>query len=134
MSCQGEPVQIEFSSADASAAAAVSLFNADGAARTLAAHERLLIDSGTVTVVTTTATLITDGDGDGAVDAGERIGVFAAGTNPFEFGEEGFACPIGKTPKVKGAAAGQIDLVATGRIVKGKTEGVRPSYREPLMP
>lgn len=128
---QGEPVNIEFSSADASTAAEVTLSTNDGSTRTLAANEVLLVDSLNAAVGTgVTATVIDDADGDGAVDAKERIAVFAEGNGNAYFGCEGRGGKVGVTPKVKGSGAGQIDITGSGRIIKGKTEGVRPSWKE----
>lgn len=134
MSKQGEYVGIEFASADATTAAAVTLKDANGATRTLAAHERLLID--TLTCALAAAVLLAEifnDDGDGNVEAGERIAAFApTNAGSFDGGAEGFSCGVGTTPKVKATVAGTVTLTGTGRIIKGKSEGLRPSWREAL--
>jgi hypothetical protein len=133
---QGRTVKIQFSSADASTAAAISLFDDNDATVTLAANERLIIDSLTASLASavTTVTVFSDDDADAAVDAGERIVVFSPGNGFFGSGEEGYAVPIGKTVKVKASGAGQVDITGTARIIKGKSEGQRPSWRESQVP
>jgi hypothetical protein len=131
---QGETVSIEFSSADASTAAAVTLKDADGATRTLASNERLLIDTLTASLAAAVllVTVISDNDADGAIDAGERLAAFGANTGNFEAGPEGQPGKTGITPKVKASGAGQVDITGTGRIIKtGSVAGVtRPAFKE----
>lgn len=131
----GETVNFEFSSADASTAAAITLYDAAGTTRTLASNERLLIDSGQAYLAgSITGDFITDADADGAVDAKERIAKLGVGATNFMFGEEGYACAKGVTPKVKTSGAGQTDLTGTGRIVKTGSNGQRASWKQSNVP
>lgn len=135
MSEQGETVNLQFSSADATTAAPVGIFDADGAVRTLASHERLLIDQLNGNVSGTNVAkldLFADADAGADVDSGERVACFGVGANYFEGGCEGYGLPIGKGLSVKASAAGQVDVTGSARIIKGRTEGKRPSYREPV--
>lgn len=135
MSTVGDYVSIQFSSADASTTAAVTLYDSNGLPVTLGANERLLIDSlvGSVNSTAGVTTLADDIDSDGTVDPGEIITQFEDGVVNIQGGREGRACAIGKTPKVKAASAGQVSFNGAGRIVKGKTEGLRPSWKEALI-
>lgn len=128
----GRTIRIQFSSADASTAAAVSLYDDNDAAVTLAANERLLIDTidANVAAAVTLVTLFSDGNADGTVNVGERIAAFGANSGFFQGGEEGYCLPIGKTPRVRASGAGQVDLTGSARIVIGQSSGQRPSWRE----
>jgi hypothetical protein len=133
---QGETVSIEFSSADATTAAAVTLKDSAGATRTLASNEVLLIDSLTAALAAAVllAEVFGDVDADGAVDAGERLASFAgAGSAASNFiaGPEGLAVKQGFTPKVKATVAGNVQITGSGRIIKGGTVSgqTRASYQ-----
>jgi len=136
MSClPGDSISIQFSSADATTAAAVVLYDANGGVRTLAANERLLIDTltGTLAAAVTLAEVFTD-DGDGNVEAGERIASFGANSGCFDGGAEGYPAEVGQTPKVKAAGAGQVTVTGTGRIVKSGSNGQRGTWKEAQVP
>jgi hypothetical protein len=133
MSEQGETVNLQFSSSDASTAAAVGIFDSNGGVRTLASHERLLIDTLQGNISGTGVTkLDLFGSADGTVDAGERVACFGSGAaaNMFEAGCEGYALPVGVGLKAKANAAGQVDVTGSARIIKGQSEGQHPSWRE----
>jgi hypothetical protein len=132
----GSYVSMQFSSADASTIATISLYDADGVAVTLKANERLVIDSAVFSVATAAGntTFADDFNSSGTIGAGELICELSDGVVNMQGGDEGRACSIGKVPKVKAAAAGQVSLTGTGRIVAGKTEGLRPSWRETIVP
>lgn len=133
---QGETISIEFSSSDATTAAAVTLKKSDGSTRTLAANEILLIDS--LTCAQAAAVLlvqvIADVDADGNVDAGEQLAAFSVGNDASQFTAEGEGVPVkqGFTPKVKASGAGNVQLAGTGRIIFGGClDGItRPSWKE----
>lgn len=121
---RGDPVQIEFSSDDATTAAAVSLRHAGGAAITaLAANERLIVNSlsGALAAAVLHAELFNDADGDGNIDAGEILACFGIGPNHvhFEGPDEGTACGLATIPKIKAAVAGFVRIAGVGFIVKG---------------
>ena len=133
----GEYVAIEFSSADAQTAAVVTLKDADGATVTLAANERLLVDtlSANVAAAVTLVDVFADYDADGNVDAGERVASFGANVGNFDGGPEGFSIKTGFTLKVHASGAGQVDVSGTARIVRRGVDGDhRPSYKESLIP
>ena len=122
----GEHVHGEFTSADASTAAVVTLYTGDGVARALVAGERLVIQSFHVVVGASglTVTLFDDRDADGTADAGEIIarGTFAANGSLSESGILHY-CKQAVTanvlaPKVKTSGAGQVDVVLRGFIIK----------------
>lgn len=129
---QGETVNFQFSSADASTAAAVGIFNADGGVRTLGANERLIVDTlqGSLAAAVLTLNIFADANAGGTVGSGERVAVFGPGNNFFEANEEGYGLPVGIGLSAKASGAGQVDVTGSGRIVKGKSEGQRPSWRE----
>tara|TARA_Y100000310_G_scaffold153134_1_gene152570 strand:+ start:546 stop:905 length:360 start_codon:yes stop_codon:yes gene_type:complete len=115
---RGEEVKFEFSSADASTAAAGVLYNADAGVRTLAATQRFVVTSvALLTAVAQRYDVFSDNNDDDTVDAGERIigGHFAAGI-AHSLNTEIY-CQLGITPKVLGAAAGQVDVIMTGYIL-----------------
>lgn len=132
----GRTIKIQFSSADASTAAPVSLFDDNDVAVTLGANERLIIDTiaANIAAAVTLVTLFNDDNADAAVGSGERIAPFGANSGFFQGGEEGYVCPIGRTPKVKASGAGQVDLDGSGRIVIGTGGTVRPSWKEATHP
>lgn len=117
---RGEQVSFELSSADASTAAAVVVYDLEGRARTVGAKERLVIDS--VQVASAVAVVGDFYGGSGAsAGAGERIVSFATTTSNGMLSAD-FETPryvkTGITPKVKAAAAGQFTLTGTGFILK----------------
>lgn len=114
----GDPVKFEFSSADATTAAAVTLYDANGVARPLATGERFVLTdlTGNAAGAAGTVKLLSDNDADAAVDAGETMAVFA-GAVGLNFGTEVYA-KKNITPKVKAAAAGQVDLVGVGVVIR----------------
>lgn len=120
MKLRGEIVHGEFSSPDAQAAGAVSLFDGDGRVRNLAATERLVVTDVVVIADAKMAVdVFSDNDGDSTEDAGERIagGVLAANTLlAVSFATPRY-CKRGVTPKVKAGAVGQVDVLLTGFIL-----------------
>lgn len=116
---EGDKVHGEFTSADASTAAAIVLYDAQGVVRTLAATERLVVMSyHIVSGAALTLSLFSDADADGVVDAGEVVarGVFAANGGLSE-NSIVHPCPRGKGLKVKASGAGQVDCVVRGEII-----------------
>lgn len=122
----GDPVVFELNTADAAAAALpISIRNAGGGARTLAADERLIIQTVNVMCATGIAPvyMFDDVDGDGVLDAGELLMPFSTGISMVNIvivgTDNGISCSKGLVPKVKSNSAGQIYLAGTGCIVKG---------------
>lgn len=120
---RGEQVRIEFSSLDATTAAALSLFDSEGVARPLAANERLIIHNLVVSPNNTaTFYIFDDKNGNGTVDAGERLfSKSSASTSvvPVLYGNEGLPCGKGRVPKVIAATAIQVEVTGIGSIVLG---------------
>ncbi len=124
---RGEPVEFEFSSADASTAAPIVLRNSGGRdSRTLEADERLVIEqvSGYIlqaasAEVDITAVLTADTDGDGDLDAGDLMAVFGGGALAHDFTPSGMSGTLGVMPKVLASAAGLIRITGNGYIMKG---------------
>lgn len=139
---QGETVNLSLLSASLSntSSVAIGLYDALGKARTLAAYETLLIDdlqfSTTTTSATQTADLLNVAAGASSVTQATLIAAFqgGSGSSTVDFtAKEGKAIPVGITPSVLASASGlQVALTGTGRIVTGKTQGVRPNWRESL--
>ena len=121
MDLRGEVIHGEFNSADARVAAAVKLYDGDGKARELAAHERLVVtDVVIVAAAKMAVNVFSDNDADGAVDDGERILAGSVGDNggiATSFVTTPRYCKRGITPKVKSDTAGQVDVVLTGFIL-----------------
>jgi|GEM_PF-3446646 len=128
---QGRFVRIEFYSADAQAAAAVKLYDEDGNEVTLAANERLLIDTLNLfgVAAVTSAILFDDRAANGTPAAGEYIAVFGNGSNHFEGGPEGFACMKGAAPKVKAAAAGIVSVSGSGHIIQNGDSSAAQTWK-----
>jgi hypothetical protein len=114
----GDEVKGEFSSADATTAAVATLYNAQGVARPLTTGDRLVITDifGVAASAAGLVVLFSDNDADGVIDAGERLFPFS-GSSSAQLTTELY-CKAGITPKVKAAAAGQVDLVFTGVIIR----------------
>lgn len=131
----GDYVGIEFNSADASTAAAITLKDADQVTRTLQPYERLLIDEVTAVLAAgVTGDLFDDKNANGNVDAGERIMALGALNSRFDGGHEGYSVSLGSTPKVKTSGAGVVNLTGTGRIIIGQSQGIRPKWQSSLVP
>lgn len=121
--CQGDPIQFELSSADASAAVALTIRRSgSNAAYTLGADERVILQTVNGNVVAgVTVQVFDDADADGNVDDGERLLVIGPGMSNtvFEGVDGGTAGGKGRVPKVKASGAGQIDITGIGAIIKG---------------
>lgn len=120
MSCQnGEPIQFEFNSTDATTAAVISIRSEGGAARTLATDERVIIQSftGSIAADVLNAIIFDDADADGNLDAGELLAVLGLGASSGH--DLNAAAGKGRVPKVKAAVAGQVYIAGSGVIVKG---------------
>lgn len=124
MGCEvGEPVRFELSSANITAATPLTLWNAQGVARLLAADERLIILSGMMSAVSiSTLIIFADANNNGVVDAGERLVVAyvaAGGAVYFEADNDAMCGVKGAIPKAKSDVAGQVDITGVGYIIKG---------------
>lgn len=116
----GDPVQFEFSSADVTTAAPLVLRDAGGAARTLSATERLILQTVNVYAAASALTvdIFDDADADGTVDAGERLLRVGEGfaNVPFVGKDGGTAGGRGRVPKVKAGGAAVVTVTGIGVI------------------
>jgi len=121
----GEQVRIEYTTVDATIVGSVFLYTPNGVARTLKATERLLLDVIAYSGVGTSAPeLFDDANGNGTIDAGERLlsrGSTSAAVHVYaDFtGAGGMPCGLGRVPKFLGTGAGLVILNGVGRIVNG---------------
>lgn len=124
----GEVVHGEFTSADASTAAAFTIYGkqaTNGATarptRPIVAGERLIVTDVYISSVTAlTVNVFDDSNADGLVTAGEKIAAVALGAlgvSSQRF-DSGHYCNPGTTPKLKASGAGQVDAIIRGVIVK----------------
>ncbi len=136
----GETVSLEFSSADATTAAAMTIKDSNLVTRTLASNERLLIDSLSGSAVANASdpsadirVSVFEKDGDGTLEANELILSYTV-AGVFDGGAEGYSLPVAIPPKVIASGAGAVRVTGMGRIIKDGTIGglYRPSYRETL--
>jgi hypothetical protein len=115
----GEPVQFEFKSTDATTAAVISIRSEGGSARTLASTERFILRSftGSIAAAVLNAVIFDDANTDGNIDAGEIMAVLGlASANGCGLQQ---AAGPGRVPKVKAAVAGQVYIAGHGVIVNG---------------
>ena len=121
---RGEQVRLVFNSTDTTVAAAISLVDAEGTPRSLAVTERLVL----VTIVINAQTTVVgfdffdDINGDGNVETAGRLWSKNSATGVPQFAMypgEGMPCGKGRLPKVKGSAAGIVDITGIGYIIKG---------------
>lgn len=123
---RGQECRIYFSSADASTAARLTLYTADGVilASTRAgagsgvemgANARLNITDLHIVTGAITGDLFSDHNNDGNVDAGESmIKIAASIAARYQFLSVPLTGLAGDLPKIKTSGAGQIDVVGTG--------------------
>lgn len=128
----GIPVTFEFTSADATTAAVVTIKDQNNVTRTLGAEEQLWIDTAAAALAAavTSADLFSDNASAGAVDAGELICSFGPNNGMFDGGEEGSPCHKGVTPKVKSAVAGVTRVTGTARIRLALGRTTRPDWKQ----
>lgn len=120
----GEPIEFEFSSANATTAAELTLRTAGSVtARALAADERVILQAGHAYAAAgaTLVTIFSDADNDNAVDAGERMAVFGDGHTSFDFCGTGggISGAKGIVPHVIASGAAQVSITGVGVIIKG---------------
>lgn len=136
---QGQIVRIELQSADLTTAAELGLFDENGKAVTLQAHERLVLRDITMNLAAAVGIveIFSDDDDDNTPDSGELLLAVSAVTaggadlsHRHDFGPEGVAGAIGIVPHAVAGEAGQLHIVGTAYIVNGKTPSHRPDWRE----
>lgn len=110
---------MRLSSADASTAVALTIYDSDGNAVTLGSDERVILHSIGGAVATATLTIFADNDDDNTVDAGEELFIATNTAFSMEFGPEGIAGALGIPIHAIASGAGQVDFVIVGSIVKG---------------
>ena len=119
----------------------VTVYDANMKARPIQSWERLILD-GLQSAVDSNGASPTVGLFDGVtnvllVSLSEVPSGTDNMTQPYnaEFPGEGLSTSVGATPYVQANSGGAaITLTGTGRIVNGKSQGVRPNYRELLTP
>lgn len=95
----------------------LTLYDVNGAVRTLTANERLVITSLMVSVSSGTAVVFFDTNADGTPTAGEELyGVNNVSGLPVSFAP-GMAGPVGIGVKIRVSAAGQMYAEVVARIV-----------------
>lgn len=118
---RGERVSGELHSTDASGGAEVTLYDADGNSRALAADERLAVDYlSIVTAAGGDAAAYFDIDDDNLIDAGEvlwRGDVAANGGAVLNWADNPRVGPAGAKPHAR-APVGVLDVTLRGRILK----------------
>lgn len=115
----GDPVEFEFTSVDATTAAAISIREpGTPTLRVLGDGERLIILSVTsfIADAVVDAAIFNDVSDTGLVAAGELMYRTGPGNNSVEF-LGGMAAEKGGTPKVLSAVAGQVTFTGTGVII-----------------
>lgn len=113
----GEPVEFEFNSADATAGAVISIRSEGGGARTLAVNERFILRSFTGSIAAAVLNAVMFKGADATVDAGELMAAFGLGSsNGSDLNQSG---TLGAVPRIKAAVAGQIYVVGHGVITLG---------------
>lgn len=131
MSPRGKEVRLYFSSADASTAARIVLYDADGnifastkfgagsGVEMATPKARLHITDLTLINGNATVQLFSDHNDDGTVDAGENMISFpVSSTTSMHFLGVPLMCLAGDLPKIKASGAAQIDLVGTGFLTR----------------
>lgn len=127
---QGENVHLAFSStAGGTGPQAMTLLNANLEGRTLQSYERLIIDD--------LQGNISAGQVDVIAGSTSNVSTLLGSCNPSDGlivdTKEGVSLPVGVLPWVAplgSASTAIIHVTGNGRIVEGKTQGVRPNYRE----
>ena len=124
MACaSGDPIQIEFSSSNATTAASLSLRDAGGSLHTLNGNERLILQTVNINAASGvgTVTIFDDANANGTPDAGERLLVVGEGFNniPLIGTDGGSAAGKGRVPQVISTGAGAVSITGTAAIVKG---------------
>lgn len=131
---RGELVAINFNASTAVGSSTLTLYDANGNVRPLAAYERLVIFNLTGFAAA----------GAGQVDvyapSTSTASTAAAGTFLLSYIQAGYVsafpegrpCELGVLPKVTAPSTGTVTVTGTGGIVQDKTQGVRPNWRESL--
>lgn len=136
---RGDPVTINFTSADAHVAAPVILKDSTGKTRTLQSYEALIVTALQANVSVTAAGADVFASADDTNNGDVIIGSFATvagGGVAFTtiLPHDGIGCPQGVTPKVVAANAGAITVVGSGYIVTDSTQLGRQSWQAKLNP
>lgn len=123
-------MRLDFTSSDATTAAAVTIYNSNGEVRPLASWERLTIRTlrGYAASGAGKVTVFSDDDGGSDADAGERALTYEQ-TGIMDFGPEGWPIKPGKKLFVIAASSGAVAVSGTGDIEEGKTQGTVPNWQ-----
>lgn len=122
----GKFVHGELSTADASTAAVVTLYDDTGATHTLTVGERLIVDSYEIVAAAAAVfELFIDKDDDGVVDAGELVahGALAANgvlaNSSVEHAGSVVAAADKSRLKLKASGAAAVRVLVRGRVIRG---------------
>lgn len=119
----GEPIVFEYNTSDGTTVGSLRLRDAGGAARTLKATERVIIQavSASLAAAVLWAVIYDDVAGDAGAPANdETMVVLSINSSHVNLvGTEGVACGVGRVPKVIAGVAGLIKIAGTGVIVRG---------------
>jgi hypothetical protein len=140
---QGENVFLSYTGVLSSTGAVMTVLDANMQPRPLKSYERLILDflngNGAATDGSVRRIIVfADANGDGAVQPNETITVidgeaFGNATSLIDPGTtEGVSLPVGLAPSltlVGAAFGGSTTVTGTGRVVEGKTQGVRPNWQ-----
>jgi hypothetical protein len=129
----GETVNLRAIMSSTSTSTNLGIYDADDNARPLLSFERLIIDDMMLTTdESTKVQLVTGGS---TALASTLILSFDNESNFYHTDAEGVNVPTGITPVILPLGSTvNAELVGTGRIINGTTQGVRPNWRESLVP
>lgn len=119
MACEnGDPIQFEFNSADATAGTGLLRLRAEGGvSRALAPTERFIIRAFTGSIAAAVLNAVIFDSADATVDNDEILAVLGLGSSSGNGLEQ--AAAVGRVPRVKAAIAGQVYIAGHGVIVNG---------------
>lgn len=115
----GKPVRGEIASADASAGVSFTLYDGNGVAVTLGSDERILISDIDLSADAAMRAEVFFG-ADATVDAGERLfcSYFGANGGASKTYTQPLYVPVGRTPRLRTSALGNIRATFNGVIVR----------------
>jgi hypothetical protein len=134
---QGDNVRLGFKgTASATAGPAIVIYDSNNNVRTLAANERLVIDTLSLDTVGEGRTLITNvAVAYASATSAQILADFddttnsTAGPTVINYQNTGLDVPLAVTPFITNQAGSSVTLVGTGRIITGGTQGKTPSWQ-----
>lgn len=128
----GENVHVSYVGTPSSTSSAgISIFDANGNARSLASYERLVLDDLVCDISTGSVDLLNVAAGAAATTAANLLTSFNAAVGLWHTDKEGMSIPAGVVPSLLSSnGTASVKLSGSGRIVEAGTQGVRPNWRE----